>query len=63
MFENVSSMKQAIQDKSATMTSEDTEIIEKMGVGGVLIPAIRDLRQYSIHQTRTECYGKGTVTE
>lgn len=56
-------MKQAIQDKSATMTSEDTEIIEKMGVGGVLIPAIRDLRQYSIHQTRTECYGKGTVTE
>lgn len=42
------------QDKSATMTLEDTEIIEKMGVGGVLIPAIRDLRQYSIHQTRTE---------
>ena len=56
-------MKQTIQDKSATMTSEDTEIKEKMGVGGVLIPTIRDLRQYSIHQTRTECYGKGTVTE
>lgn len=55
-------MKQTIQDKSATMTSEDIEIKEKMG-GAVLIPTIRDLRQYSIHQTRTECYGKGTVTE
>ena len=44
MFENVSSIKQTIQDKSATMTSEDTEIKEKMGVGGVLIPTIRDLR-------------------
>ena len=63
MFENVSSIKQTIQDKSATMTSEDTEIKEKMGVGGVLIPTIRDLRQYSIHQTRPKCYGKGTVTE
>lgn len=56
-------MKQTIQDKSATMTSEDIEIKEKMGGGAVLIPTIRDLRQYSIHQTRTECYGKGTVTE
>ena len=59
-------MKQTIQEKSATMTSEDIEIKEKMwggGRGAVLIPTIRDLRQYSIHQTRTECYGKGTVTE